>query len=291
MVMKIDRMDLADFGALPKIAIQILKLLPDLPTPTPIEDLALALGIEEITQLETDGFEGGLLTDRARSTGRILVNNCAPIQRQRFTIAHELGHFLSPWHEPQSENGFLCTATNMKLNDAKAQKASIRMEAEANKFAAEILMPSPFLRKDLRKLQGVDIEHILQLARRYNVSKEACTRRYIEMHHEKCAAVIAHKGNFLRLYKTRDFPFINLQKGKSVPRAKSNALPSNVTNWEETDAALWIDSNFGEALPKMYTQRLFQQSDYCLILLSIEEDNTRHSDDYYERSWKPRFSY
>jgi Zn-dependent peptidase ImmA (M78 family) len=48
-------------------------------------------------------FEGALLTTAERDTGAIVVNKNASPQRQRFTLAHELGHLLNPWHVPHGE--------------------------------------------------------------------------------------------------------------------------------------------------------------------------------------------
>jgi Zn-dependent peptidase ImmA (M78 family) len=111
----ISRMDLADFGSPEAIAQGILKLVPDLPIPVPIEDLARQLDIIDIMPLETDGFEGGLLTDENKAEGIILVNESNPRQRRRFTVGHELGHFLSPWHKPRTPDGFLCSADDMRM--------------------------------------------------------------------------------------------------------------------------------------------------------------------------------
>ena len=92
--MKITRMDLADTGSPMGLATKILSVEKDLPIPVPIEELSHQLDVEKIAPLTTVGFEGGLLTDEDRSTGIILVNQAAPEGRRRFTIGHELGHFL-----------------------------------------------------------------------------------------------------------------------------------------------------------------------------------------------------
>jgi hypothetical protein len=41
---------------------------------TPVEDIARKLDITDIRELETEGFEGGLVTDAEKSSGVILVN-------------------------------------------------------------------------------------------------------------------------------------------------------------------------------------------------------------------------
>lgn len=61
------------------------------------------------------------------------------------------------------------------------------MEIEANAFAMELLMPEDWLRDDMAKLGGVDIEDdkvISELAKRYGVSRQIMTRRIVELENE-----------------------------------------------------------------------------------------------------------
>ncbi len=105
-MLKISRVDLADFDSPERIVQEIDRLIPDIPIPVPVDELALTLDIISIEALETEGFEGGLLTDADKSEGIILVNKDSTLQRRRFTISHELGHFLCFWHKPPSVTGF-----------------------------------------------------------------------------------------------------------------------------------------------------------------------------------------
>jgi hypothetical protein len=79
--MQISRIDLADKGSPEGIVMAILKAEPDLPIPVPIEELCARLDIIDIQALTTQGFEGGLLTDRERSRGIVLVRNGVSPQR------------------------------------------------------------------------------------------------------------------------------------------------------------------------------------------------------------------
>lgn len=54
------------------------------------------------------------------------------------------------------------------------------VEAEANAFAMELLMPADWVRADIRKLGGIDIEDdakVEKMARRYKVSTAVMTIR------------------------------------------------------------------------------------------------------------------
>jgi Zn-dependent peptidase ImmA (M78 family) len=76
--------------------------------------------------------------------------------RRRFTIAHEIGHLLL---------GHTCTDPDIE-NDP---------EAEANQFAAELLMPLAILRIDYKKERDLE-----KLAAKYIVSREAMCRHLMD---------------------------------------------------------------------------------------------------------------
>jgi IrrE N-terminal-like domain len=148
--MKITRLDLDGAGSPMALVTRILKVETGLKIPIPIEELAIQLDIAEINELETENFEGSLLTDEARQSGIILVNGKAQGGRRRFTIGHELGHFLIMAHVPVNPGQFLCSRQDMNRWSAKENDRYARMEMEANQFAALLLMPPPMLRAYLK---------------------------------------------------------------------------------------------------------------------------------------------
>src|SRR5579859_1785246 len=108
--MNFSRMDLGDCATPEALLATIHKLQNGVfPIPIPIEEWAAALDITAIEAMETEGFEGGLLMFADRSSASILVNKHNDERRQRFTIGHELGHFLLPWHTPRSGQAFQCS--------------------------------------------------------------------------------------------------------------------------------------------------------------------------------------
>ena len=84
--MQISRMDLADLGSPETLVEGILKQVPDMSIPVPIEDIARSVDITDIAPIGATGFEGGLITDRDKSEGVILVNRESHRLRQRFTV-------------------------------------------------------------------------------------------------------------------------------------------------------------------------------------------------------------
>lgn len=140
--------------------------------PVPVERLASLAG----ATVRFEPFEGALSGMLYRSAeGAIIgVNSLHPASRQRFTIAHEIGHLLL--HEPQlqiDERAFVV------FRDLISSKATDPNEIEANQFAATLLMPEELLREAVLALTDRnDVEaSILQLAEQFEVSKESMTIR------------------------------------------------------------------------------------------------------------------
>jgi Zn-dependent peptidase ImmA (M78 family) len=75
----------------------------------------------------------------------IIVNSQIAPTRQRFTLAHEFGHVLIPWHI-----GTICSYSSVDTHVDGVDQVYWDMEAEANRFAAELLMPQHWL-KDLHE--------------------------------------------------------------------------------------------------------------------------------------------
>ncbi len=292
--MDLDRMELADCATPEALAAGILKQVPVMPIPVPISEIALALGIVEIKEEALEGFEGGLIAFADKSEGSILVNRASNPQRRRFTIGHELAHFLLPWHQPKTPEGFLCTTKDLRMSGAKAGDRAAEMEVQANRFAAEMLFPRPYFGKDMAAFRVVDVEHILALSRRYDMSKEATARRYVEFHREPAAAVVSKGGKVLRVYRHKSFPFVEATIGASVPSGSATSRVTveegKATGWHEVDGGVWLSSRFGRRSPKVFEQILGQQSGFRLTLLTIESDDTDDDDedaDDVRRAWSP----
>lgn len=269
--MKVTRLDLDGTGSPEGLVTKILKAEPGLTYPIPIEELAHALDIKEIAELETDAFEGGLLMDQHRSYGSILVNKSARAGRRRFTIGHELGHFCIPMHKPIKGDKFLCSRDDMRLWSTSEQNTYARMEVEANKFSALLLMPPPMLRTYISKLGDPDLSQILSIHDDFVVSKDAAARAYAQYHDEPIAVAVVKDGVVLRIYRHLKFPKMSVQADDEIPRnsvywrtLKSKTALSEIA---EVMAGQWLESDWGKPLPSLFEQVLHQQMGYALILL------------------------
>lgn len=292
----IDRMELADTGQPKKLAellIAQIQVQLDQLLPIPIEVVASACGIEGFRTLSTEGFEGGLIQNEEKTRGYVLLKEGTRPDRRRFTVAHELGHFVNPYHfAPKHTDQLLCTKQYLAASGTTSDPR-MAIEIQANEFAANLLMPEKQLRSVSNLWGSPQIQAILDLQALCNVSKEAASRRFLDLHGDPCAVVFSQAGKVRYALSRGGFPYIDLKQGHPIPRDSLTKLftgaPGDISEQEETEPDLWIGS--GEARNwDMWEEVLIQEGGYRMTLL-IAEKNLREQDDFYEERWKPRFKY
>ena len=203
MTLSLDRMEIESAGSDPvRLAGALLRQLPELAGRVPIDEIALALDIVEIVEAPLEGIEGCLQTDALKSEGQIIVRAGNHPGRRRFTIAHELGHFLNERHRPMGDHGFACTAQDMRSPIGEGIRQ--RQEREANAFAIEALTPRRLLGRHLKR--SADLEHALAIAERFDVSRAAAVRRCVALHEAVLAVLFTRHGEVLYLDKSETFP-------------------------------------------------------------------------------------
>lgn len=99
------------------------------------------------------------------------VNEDQSPKRQRFTIAHEIGHFML-------HKGLKTTFIDEQIVFTRGS-AKGHQEIEANAFAAALLMPSRLIKKYLKtkNVKFISESNIEQLSKEFEVSEIAMTYR------------------------------------------------------------------------------------------------------------------
>ena len=146
--------------------------------PVDVEAIADSLKIEVRRTPAEDNLSGFLLR-QANGTAVIGVNSLHHPNRQRFTIGHEIGHFLLHQHDQVHVDRFV-----LKLRNNTSSKGENPEEIEANGFAAALLMPFGFLEKDIERFAAfgsLDDRAMASLAKRYAVSVQALTNRLVSL--------------------------------------------------------------------------------------------------------------
>ena len=118
-----------------------------------------------------DKLEGAFLALEPNSEPFVLLNAKRPIQRIRFTAAHELCHFLK---DSDNENIPWCFSGSRN-----------RIEIYADKFSSAFLMPEDTLKQQLSMYyrgQSLNYDIVLKIAEFFGVSFEACLFRIADLY-------------------------------------------------------------------------------------------------------------
>lgn len=147
--------------------------------PVQVKDLAKHMGLTVIPYDLGDDVSGVLVIENGKGT--IGYNPSNARVRQRFTISHELGHFILHTKSYGADTVFIDKDFIVKYRSEKKYTASeISHEREANEFAAELLMPLRLIKAEMAKKEYEDlseIEFIEKLAKVFDVSVPAMTIR------------------------------------------------------------------------------------------------------------------
>lgn len=122
----------------------------------PVPSLVNLLENNGVVIVKTDLFNekiDGLSTISEKGIHIIFLNERMPNDRQRFSLAHELGHILMHFDIPT---------------------LSEQVEEEANRFASEFLMPKDEI---INSLRGLNFSKLGELKRYWNVSMKSLVRR------------------------------------------------------------------------------------------------------------------
>lgn len=167
---------------------------------------------------------------------------------ERFTVAHELGHYHLPEH-PQKLFG-----SGQSMHQSRSGFVSRDpIEREADLFAASLLMPEQLFVRALRAEREPGIRAIKNLASLCNVSLTATALRFAKFS-EDPVAVIMSEGNAVlwcemspALHDLRGLTW--LRKGSLLPEGTASAGfnldVANVSQCREaegtTELSLWLD--------------------------------------------------
>lgn len=139
--------------------------------------LASELGIDVLAQEKPSDFNAVISYDEKTGKYSILVNMFHALTRQRFSIAHEIAHFVLHKNKVNEEK---------LLHRGIKNNSNRDVETEADKLAGEILMPEDLVLEYLNsinvdKSQSMPSVLIKEIADYFKVSPIAATIRLREL--------------------------------------------------------------------------------------------------------------
>jgi hypothetical protein len=225
--------------------------------------------ITEVLCDDLEGFDGALVPAESSSNWGILYDRNASIQSRRFTIGHELGHYLL--HRKKYPNGIHCDEA------AVDGRTGELVEQEANTFSATLLMPLDDFKRRISAKDVPSFEHLSSCAAQYDVSLTAAMLRWLR-YTERRAIMIVSTDGFVnwawssepafksgRFIRTRSGPPYALPPGSG---AASGSFSEELKSGIQHSAGVWFDEPVRElsfhaaSLNIVYTLLHFRTSDH-----------------------------
>jgi Zn-dependent peptidase ImmA (M78 family) len=180
---------------------------------TPLEKIVKAEGLRVYFDNYDKGtFDGMTIYEKEKFYIHINIDNGNRVNsaRGRFTLAHELGHYIIDIHRIGLMMGLL-----EPHHSITNQKQFNEIEREADYFASCLLMPEERFQKDTyRKKFCFDL--INSLSKEYNVSITACAFRFAQIGSHPIMIIYAESGIIKWVYNSDDFPYKYLLNNKKI---------------------------------------------------------------------------
>ena len=162
--------------------------------PVDVKELALAVGkqlnwpdpIYKVEPANIPGFEGGLFHIDGKGWALLYDQELKSKERIRFTLAHELGHYLV--HRDLHQD-LECSKGDM-VHWGVGQKD---LEHDADEFAANLFMPMNHFRQ-ATSVSPMDFEVLSEVSANFGVSLTSAALRWINSTEESAVLVMAHDG-------------------------------------------------------------------------------------------------
>lgn len=204
-----------------------------------LKDIAFALGVDVI-EGRLEGAAASLVRCGDKAIIRISDKETDP-NRKRFSIAHELGHFvLRHGHKLHK----VCSTHDLNTWYGGSE------EMQANTFAAELLLPNVFVRP-LCDVDAPDISFdlIRKIASIFHVSLTATAIRFVSLCPEPCAIVCSKENKISWSWRSEEWKYYiergvpldqetvayDLHRGEDMPDRPIEVSNSAWGDWKSTN--------------------------------------------------------
>lgn len=263
----------------------------------PVDPFAIAEG-ERIAVFPKDATGGvsGMFMRVGDDFAIAYASHLENIGFQRFSVAHELGHYFLPGHvEHVLEGG--------KVHESRAGFTSkLPHEVEADQFAAGLLLPANQFRM-LASRYEPGLSAIENLATDCCTSLTATAIRLTQYSTESVAIVVSNQDNVEFCFMSSEFHTLRgavwPQRGEPIPRRTATYAfvgdPNAIVRAERTENSVHLHDWFGGGPDLRLCEEVIGLGRYGRVLTILTPESHIDEEDIEEEaalleSWTPEFS-
>jgi len=242
------------------------------------EDILKGLGIYRTDDIDLDLIAYSLNAEVKRNVlsdceGHIIgtntnaiitINSNASIERQRFSLGHELGH----WVNDRNKNlTYRCDVNDMRQRSTKKENFRQQKEVRANQFSAQLIMPKHIIVPQLNSME-VTFDNVRLIANNFKASRTSAAIRIVELSPYPCMLICWTKQGTRRWFTRSPLVPDNIWPHKVILKTQTYFQACNAI---EVDADTWIDDD--SASEYTVVQSVFSNSYDIFSLLWWEKED------------------
>lgn len=267
----------------------------------PINPFAIAKKENILVEAKSPEQEGvsGFIVFSGEEVGIGYSTNINNIGFQKFTVAHELGHYFLEGHPDE-----ILKSGGSHISRAGFTQGNSSIELEADHFASGLLMPTSLVRKVVAA-EEIGLEGIMALSDKAESSLTASAIRVAECVTFPIAVVVSKSNEICYCFMSDSFKNLGklnfLRKGNPIPASATlyfNKEKNNILDrksiCERATLENWFDGSGNVSLD----EEVIGLGRYGLTLTVLSSEQL--SEDPYEEydedqelseSWTPKFAY
>jgi len=166
----------------------------------------------------------------------ITINNDADPRRQRFSLGHELGH----WVNDKGKNlTFRCDANDMKQWQLKKNDFRQHKEVRANQFSAELIMPGFLFTPQLAN-RDINFTSLKSISSEFRSSRTSTAIRIVELTDKPCMLICWASDGRRRWFSRSETLPEGIWPQRRVLRPNQTFASSD---GDDVDADKWIEGD------------------------------------------------
>lgn len=198
----------------------------------------------------------------------ITVNSQSNLPRQRFSAAHELGHWM--W-----DRGKLAACGGFPVDGNPGEEQN-GIERRANRYAVDLLLPETLFAQEVGRQGGEPCFKVVQaLTQAFLTSVTATAIRYVELSPYPMVLVASDRQRRKWYIRSSQIPRVMKLREKPHPKSLAARLladPKAEVTLEEMPADRWIE-NEGAEDSSLKEDAIAMGPEFVLSLLSWKHDN------------------
>jgi len=244
------------------------------------------------------GVSGGIIFDPA-GTAIFYATDIKSLGFQRFTVAHELGHYFLEGHPEE-----ITKLSPIHVSRAGFTQGDISIELEADHFASGLLLPTTLVRRLLDR-ERIGLEGIEMLADEAQCSLTASAIRAAECSRYPIAIVVSKGQEVSYSFLSESFKKFGrlgmLRKGSPLPNtitSRFNSDPKNVESSKRASDGSTLSHWFDGPQSISLDEQVIGLGSYGYTLTVLTSENLSEDPDEEEdeearliESYIPKFAY